>query len=64
MLYCKFQLRGIHHQAEKFKSFRSNNVNLIITIDFFTCKQNLNPHKPFFQPDNKTTTVKTTIMVF
>jgi len=62
--YFSFHVRGIHHQTEKLNSFRSNYVNLIITIDFFTRKQNLIPHEPFFQPDKKTTTVKTTIMVF
>ena len=64
--YISFQVRGIHHQAEKFKSFRSNNVNLITTIGFLHVNKILfsNPHEPFSQPDKKTTTVKTTILVF
>jgi len=37
----------MHLQAEKFKSFRSNNVNLIITTCFTTHKQNLIRHEPF-----------------
>jgi len=56
-----FQVRGIHHQAEKFKWFRSNNMNLIITTWFFTRKLNLILPEPFSSRTKETATEK---MVF
>jgi len=58
-----FKVRRIHHQAEKFKWFRSNNVNLIITTCFFTRKLNRIRHEPF-SIRTKETATETTKMVF